>query len=180
MLQVDANIGGRQDQKNNGLRTKTWAVGLLIVLGCFVVGYFGATTTTTTAYTRMSSPNGNSCHIYKKQIICRKILFNSVPTTSLSTNSCIFFSFKHNVSLAPVKSMTWSPIYNVIRTSLLQTKHRTRPLSSTWVMGNMPIFFVMTVQTMLIPDRHGRHRRELLVLCPEWMPPCSLPRRAQA
>ena len=57
MLQVDENIGGRQDQKNNSLRTKTLAVGLLMVVGCFVVGYFSATTTTaatTTAHTRVS------------------------------------------------------------------------------------------------------------------------------
>ena len=60
MLQVDENIGGRQDQKNNGLQTKTLAVGLLMVLGCFAVGYFSATTTTATAHTRgVSSPNGN-------------------------------------------------------------------------------------------------------------------------
>ena len=61
MLQIDENIGGRQDRKNNGLRTKTLAVGLLMMAGCFVVGYFGATTTTTTtAHTRnVSSPNGN-------------------------------------------------------------------------------------------------------------------------
>ena len=64
MLQVDENIGGRQDQKNNGLQTKTLAVGLLMVLGCFAVGYYSATTTTTattTAHTRgVLSPNGNS------------------------------------------------------------------------------------------------------------------------
>ena len=68
MLEVDENIGGRQDQKNNGLRTKTLAVGLLMVVGCFVVGYFSATTTTTattTAHTRVSSANGNSFQIYK-------------------------------------------------------------------------------------------------------------------
>ena len=61
MLQIDENIGGRQDRKNNGLRTKTLAVGLLMMAGCFVVGYFGATTTTTTtAHPRgVSSPNGN-------------------------------------------------------------------------------------------------------------------------
>ena len=53
MLQVDENIGGRQDQKSYGLRTKTLAVGLLMVLGCFAVGYFSATTTTT-ATTRVS------------------------------------------------------------------------------------------------------------------------------
>ena len=47
MLQVDENIGGRQDQKNNGLRTKMLAVGLLMVVGCFVVGYFSAGTTAT-------------------------------------------------------------------------------------------------------------------------------------
>ena len=58
MLQVDENIGGRQDQKNQNLRTKMLAVGLMMVLGCFAaMGYFSATTTT--------SPNGNSCHIYK-------------------------------------------------------------------------------------------------------------------
>ena len=45
MLQVDENIGGRQYQKYNGLRTKTLAVGLLMMVGCFVVGYLGATTT---------------------------------------------------------------------------------------------------------------------------------------
>ena len=45
MLQVDENIGGRQDQKNHSLRTKTLAVGLLMVVGCFAVGYFNATTT---------------------------------------------------------------------------------------------------------------------------------------
>ena len=55
MLQVDENIGGRQDQKNNGLQTKTLAVGLLMVVGCFVVGFFNPTTTATTT---MSS-NGN-------------------------------------------------------------------------------------------------------------------------
>ena len=73
MLQVDENIGGRQDlkKKNNGLRTKTVAVGLLMVVGCIVVGYLSATTTTTnnttTAHTRgVSSSNGNSCHIYKQ------------------------------------------------------------------------------------------------------------------
>ena len=63
MLQVDENIGGRQDQKNNDRRTKTLAVGLLMVVGCFVVGYFsaGTTATTATAHTRgVSSPNGNS------------------------------------------------------------------------------------------------------------------------
>ena len=55
MLQVDENIGGRQDQKSYGLRTKTLAVGLLMVLGCFAVGYFSATTTTiATATTRAS------------------------------------------------------------------------------------------------------------------------------
>ena len=60
MLQVDENIGGRQDQKNNGLQTKTLAVGLLMVVGCFVVGYFSAGTTAT-AHTRgVLSPNGNS------------------------------------------------------------------------------------------------------------------------
>ena len=66
MLQVDENIGGRQDQKSNGLRTKTLAVGLLMVLGCFAVGYFSATTTTTatttTAHTRvdMSTPSADA------------------------------------------------------------------------------------------------------------------------
>ena len=44
MLQVDENIGGRQDQKNNRLRTKTLIVGLLMVVGCFAVGYFSAGT----------------------------------------------------------------------------------------------------------------------------------------
>ena len=55
MLQVDENIGGRQDQKNNSLRTKTLAVGLLMV-SCFAAGYFSTTTTTaaTTATTRVS------------------------------------------------------------------------------------------------------------------------------
>ena len=48
MLQVDENIGGRQDQKNHSLRTKTLAVGLLMMLGCFAVGYFNATTTSAT------------------------------------------------------------------------------------------------------------------------------------
>ena len=69
MLQVDENIGGRQDQKYNGLRTKMSAVGLLMMVGCFVVGYFSAATTTNnntaTAQTLVSAPNGNSCHIYK-------------------------------------------------------------------------------------------------------------------
>ena len=46
MLQVDENIGGRQDQKNNRLRTKTLIVGLLMVVGCFAVGYFSAGTST--------------------------------------------------------------------------------------------------------------------------------------
>jgi len=55
MLQVDENIGGRQDQKNNGLRTKTLIVGLLMVVGCFAVGYFNATTTTTTTATTRAS-----------------------------------------------------------------------------------------------------------------------------
>ena len=61
MLQVDENIGGRQDQKNHSLRTKMLAGGLLMVVGCFAVGYFSATTTTTaittTANTRVSPPN---------------------------------------------------------------------------------------------------------------------------
>ena len=45
----------------------TLAVGLLMVVGCFAVGYFSATTTTTTttAHPRVSLPNGNSRHIYK-------------------------------------------------------------------------------------------------------------------
>ena len=63
MLQVDANIGGRNDQKNNGRRTKTLAVGLLMDVGCFVVGYFSATTTTTattTAHTRVDMPTDAS------------------------------------------------------------------------------------------------------------------------
>ena len=64
MPQVDENIDGRQDQKNNGLRTKTWAVGLLMVVGCFAVGVFRATTTTMAQTRGVSSPNGNSCYIY--------------------------------------------------------------------------------------------------------------------
>ena len=64
MLQVDENIGGRQDQKNNRLQTKTLAVGLLMLVGCFVVGYFSAGTTAT-AQTRVPSSNGNSFQ-YKK------------------------------------------------------------------------------------------------------------------
>ena len=88
MLQVDANIGGRQDQKNNSLRIKTLAVGLLMVVGCFAVGYFSAGTTT--AHTRVSTPNGNS---FQKQFIHKKIRFNSLPTISLSLNTCgSFFS----------------------------------------------------------------------------------------
>ena len=57
MLQVDENIGGRQDQKNNSLRTKTLAVGLLMG-SCFAAGYFSTTTTiaaTTTATTRVAT-----------------------------------------------------------------------------------------------------------------------------
>jgi len=60
MLQVDENIGGRQDQKNQNLPTKMLAVGLLMLVGvgCFVVGFFSVTTTNTanTAHTRVSSP----------------------------------------------------------------------------------------------------------------------------
>ena len=66
MLHVDDNIGGRQDQKNNSLQTKTLIFGLLMVVGCFAAGYFSAGTTTATAHTRVSSPNGNSCQIYKQ------------------------------------------------------------------------------------------------------------------
>ena len=94
MLQVDENIGGRQDQKNNRLQTKTLAVGLLMLVGCFVVGYFSAGTTATAtnaAHTRVSSPNGNSFQMYQW---INRILFNSLPTISRSLNSCIFF-FKH-------------------------------------------------------------------------------------
>ena len=80
MLQVDENIGGRQNQKNNSMRTKTLIFGLLMVVGCFAVGYFSATATAT-AHTRVSSPNGNS--------FIRKILFNSLPTISLVLNSCL-------------------------------------------------------------------------------------------
>ena len=96
MLQVDENIGGRQDQKNNGLRTKTLAVGLLMMVGCFIVGFFSATTTTTTttAHTRVSSPNGNSCQIYKQIPSQTSFQFNSVPTISLSINSCLSYFFK--------------------------------------------------------------------------------------
>ena len=69
MLQVDENIGGRQDQKNQNLRTKMLAVGLMMVLGCFAaMGYFSATTTTTATDTRVSSPKGNSFQ-YKKNVI---------------------------------------------------------------------------------------------------------------
>ena len=72
MLQVDENIGGRQDQKNQNQRTKMLAVGLMMVLGCFAVGYFSATApnATTTA-----SQNGNS---FQQQFI-HNILFNSFP-----------------------------------------------------------------------------------------------------
>ena len=112
MLQVDANIGGRQDQKkNNGLRTKTLAVELLMVVGCFVLGYFSATTTTTTAHTRgMSSSNGNSFHIYIQkrhsqnsiQFITHNLthhkflhLFSSFKHTIISTHNrrCTFYHF---------------------------------------------------------------------------------------
>ena len=78
MLQVDENIGGRQDQKNQNQRTKTLAVGLMMVLGCFAVGYFSATApnATTTAHTRgVMSQNGNS---FQQQFI-HNILFNSFP-----------------------------------------------------------------------------------------------------
>ena len=53
MPQVEENIGGRHDQKKNQSRTtKTWAaVGLLMMVGCFAVGYFRATTTTTATTT---------------------------------------------------------------------------------------------------------------------------------
>ena len=99
MLQVDENIGGRQDQKYNGLRTKTLAVGLLMMVGCFVVGYFSATTTTTTAHTRgVSSPNGNSFHIYKP-IPSQEFYSIHYPAISRSLNSCIFFFTKHNLTL---------------------------------------------------------------------------------
>ena len=99
MLQVDENIGGRQDQKYNGLRTKTLAVGLLMMVGCFVVGYFSATTTTTTAHTRgVSSPNGNSFHIYKP-IPSEEFYSIHYPAISRSLNSCIFFFTKHNLTL---------------------------------------------------------------------------------
>jgi len=57
MLQVDENIGGRQDQKNNRLQTKTLAVGLLMLVGCFAVGYFNAGTTTTANTRGVASPN---------------------------------------------------------------------------------------------------------------------------
>ena len=170
MLQIDENIGGRQDQKNNGLRTKTLAVGLLMMAGCFVVGYFGATTTTTTtAHTRnVSSPNGKSS---QKQFI-RKILFKSVSTILRSINSCIFF-FSNTTchSLAPAKSMVWSPIYNSIRTalsSLLQTIHRTRHMSSHTlsmeVLGNA--FIRMD---LLLPEVHGLHRWEVRVWLQEFL-----------
>ena len=99
MLQVDENIGGRQDQKYNGLRTKTLAVGLLMMVGCFVVGYFSATTTTTTAHTRgVSSPNGNSFHIYIP-IPSQEFYSIHYPAISRSLNSCIFFFTKHNLTL---------------------------------------------------------------------------------
>ena len=105
MPQVEENIGGRQDQKNNSLRTKTLAVGLLVVVGCFVVGVFRATTTTTTtaqARDVSSSPNGNSCHIYKKQIIRRKILFQFSPH-NLTLHQFLhpFFFQTQPVTLAP-------------------------------------------------------------------------------
>ena len=61
MLQVDENIGGRQDQKNHSLRTKTLAVGLLMVVGCFAVGYFNATTTRASQeLTTNNIPNANA------------------------------------------------------------------------------------------------------------------------
>ena len=124
MLQVDENIGGRQDQKNNGL-TKTLAVGLLMVVGCFAVGFFSATvptaTTATTATTTAHTPNGN----YLQTNSFAKVLFQSLPTFSPSMlNSCIFFFTKHNPALNPAKSLAWSPIYS-IQTLLLQTRHRT-------------------------------------------------------
>ena len=91
MLQVDENIGGRQDQKNNGLRTKMLAVGLLMVVGCFVVGLFSATAGSTTAHTRgVSSPTGNSCHIYKTNSFA-KVYSIQYPQSHSPQNSCIFF-----------------------------------------------------------------------------------------
>ena len=81
MLQVDANIGGRQDQKkNNGLRTMTLAVGLWMMVGCLVVGYYFSatttTTTTTTAHTRdVLSPNGK----YLQTKSFRNILIPFIP-----------------------------------------------------------------------------------------------------
>ena len=94
MLQVDENIGGRQDQKSYGLRTKTLAVGLLMVLGCFAVGYFSVTTTTiaTTAHTRVSSPNGNSFPIYNN----KKYSQNSFQFFITHILTCVFFFSKHN------------------------------------------------------------------------------------
>ena len=126
MLQVDENIGGRQDQKNNGLRTKMLAVGLLMVVGCFVVGLFSATAGSTTAHTRgVSSPTGNSYHIHKINSFAKvDASFNSISTISLSTKFLPLLFFKHNLSLAPAKSMAWSPIQCIL-TSLLQTRHRT-------------------------------------------------------
>ena len=95
MLQVDENIGGRQDKKNNNSRqTKTLAGGLLLVLGCFAVGYFSVTTTTiaTTAHTRVSSPNGNSFPIYNN----KKYSQNSFQFFITHILTCVFFFSKHN------------------------------------------------------------------------------------
>ena len=61
-----------------------WVVGLLMMVGCFVVGFFRATTATImTTHTRgVSSPNDYSVSYLQNNKIRRAIiLFHSVPTT---------------------------------------------------------------------------------------------------
>ena len=177
MLQVDENIGGRQDQKNQNLRTKMLAVGLMMVLGCFAaMGYFSATTTTTATDTRVSSPKGNSFQ-YKKNVFTK---FYSIhyPQPHSPQIPASFFS-KHNLSLVPAKSMAWSPIYKSIRTSLLQTRHRkthfqitstTTYTVSAISLTTLYMLFItpdcvrpIILMMVLLPEVHGLHRREVRV-----------------
>ena len=180
MLQVDENIGGRQDQKNQNLPTKMLAVGLLMLVGvgCFVVGFFSVTTTNTanTAHTRVSSPKGNFLSYIPTNSIAN-ILFHAFPAISRSINSCIFVFYKTQPvthSLAPAKSMAWSRIYKIIRTSILQTRHRTIPPVSLF--GLMVHLVTPILLLVLTTEIHGLQTNVRVVWWGKFLPSSTFPR----
>ena len=77
--------------------------------------------------------------------------------------------------------MAWSPIYNIIRMSLLQTRHRTRHINMEHSMAHMlgieaplPVLTILFIQ-LLFPEVRGRHRREVCVWLQKLLPTLLVP-----